>query len=170
MLKLVGTLRGLVAREDALLAPVASGDVDPPALHEMARKPHANLLAVERAVRKSWSSRLSSRSNAASSPLCGVAVSRIRWRSRSLGEPLEQLEPLLPALVRADAGMRLVDDDQRRAGARKAVAAPLGLDVVEADHGVGMGVEQRLRGGQAALQPRRRGGGDSDCVEIELRS
>ena len=36
LLELVGTLRGLVLREDALLAPVAAGDVDPPPLHEMA--------------------------------------------------------------------------------------------------------------------------------------
>ena len=32
---------------------------------------------------------------------------------RVLGKTLEQLEPLLPALVRADAGMRFVDHDQR---------------------------------------------------------
>ena len=84
------------------------------------------------------------------------------------GKALEQLEPLLAALMRSDAGVRLVDHDQRRARAREAVAAPLGLDVVEADDGVGMGVEQRLRGRQAALQARSRGGGDSDRVEIEF--
>ena len=58
-----------------------------------------------------------------------------------LGKPLEQFEALLPALVRADAGVRFVDHDQSRAGAREAVAAPLGLDVVEADHGERIGIE-----------------------------
>ena len=32
-----------------------------------------------------------------------------------VGKTLEQFKPLLPALVRPDAGVRLVDDDQRRA-------------------------------------------------------
>ena len=84
------------------------------------------------------------------------------------GKALEQLEPLLPTLMRPDAGVRLVDHDQGRARSRKAVAPPLGLDVVEADDCVGMGVEQGLRGGQTALQARRRGSGDGDRVEIEL--
>ena len=70
--------------------------------------------------------------------------------------------------MRADAGVRLVDDDEGRAGPREAVAAPLGLDVVEADHRVGMGVEQRLRCRQAALQACRGGGRDGDGIEVEL--
>ena len=53
VVELVGPLGGLVAREDALLAPVAAGDVDPPPLHEMAREPRAVRVAVERAFGKS---------------------------------------------------------------------------------------------------------------------
>jgi hypothetical protein len=58
-------------------------------------------------------------------------------------QPLQQLEALLPSLMRANAGMRLVDRDKSRTGPRKGVAAPVGLDVVETDHGVGVGIKQR---------------------------
>jgi hypothetical protein len=73
-----------------------------------------------------------------------------------LGQSLQQLEALLAALMGADAGMRLVDHDQLWAGPGKRVATPVGLDVVEADHGVGMRIEQRLRRRQPALEPWRR--------------
>ena len=56
-------------------------------------------------------------------------------------KPFQQLETLLPVLMRADAGVSFVDDDQSRAGPREAFAAPISLDVVEADDGVGIRVE-----------------------------
>src|SRR5204862_182871 len=63
-----------------------------------------------------------------------------------LGQSLQQIEALLAALMRADAGMRFVDHDELWAGPRKRVAASLRLDVVEADDGVRVRIEQRLRG------------------------
>ena len=82
--QIVRALGRFVAREDALLAPVPAGDVDAPSLHEMAGEPDPRRPRCRaKPPANSSSSRLSRRSNAASSPLCGVAVSRIRCRSRS---------------------------------------------------------------------------------------
>ena len=53
----------------------------------------------------------------------------------------QQLETLLPALVCADAGVRFVDHDEGRARSRKTFAASVGLDVIEADDRVRVGVE-----------------------------
>ena len=52
--KFVRAFCGFVAREDALLAPIASSDVDPPTLHEVAGKPYAILLALKRTFGKTW--------------------------------------------------------------------------------------------------------------------
>lgn len=60
-------------------------------------------------------------------------------------EPFKERKPLLPALVGSDAGMGLVDHDQLRTGPRKTVAAPVGLDVVEANDSERIGVEDGLR-------------------------
>ena len=168
--KIVRALRSFVTRENAILAPVAACDVDPSTLHVMPSQPNsrfAHSSSAPSAIPRS--SRLNRRSNAASSPLCGVAVSMIRCRSRSLGKAFEQLESLLPTLMCADAGVRLVDHDQGRARARKTFATALGLDVVEAHDRERIGVEQRLRCRQTALQTRRGGGCDSDRIEIEFR-
>src|SRR5579883_3670578 len=83
------------------------------------------------------------------------------------GEPRQKLETLLPPLVRADACMRLIDDHEVWTGARKAFAALLCLNVVEADHREGIGVKQGLGERQAALQPARGAGRDSDGVDPE---
>ena len=72
-----------------------------------------------------------------------------------LGQSLQQLEALLATLMRADTGMRLVDHDELWAGPRKRVATPFRLDVVEADDGVGVRIEQRLRRRQPAFEPGR---------------
>ena len=52
--KFVGAFCGFVAREYALLAPIASSNVDPPPLHEVSGKPRAILFAFERAFGKTW--------------------------------------------------------------------------------------------------------------------
>jgi hypothetical protein len=70
------------------------------------------------------------------------------------GQALEQREALLPALVGAHASVRLVDHDQSRTSTREAVAPPLSLDVVEADHRERVGLEQGLRGRKVALEAR----------------
>src|SRR5271170_2459498 len=85
-----------------------------------------------------------------------------------LGQPLQQFEALLPALMRANAGMGLVDHDESWTGPRERVAAPVDLDVVEADNGVGVRVEQRLGRRQPAFEPGCRGGCDRRRVEVEL--
>jgi hypothetical protein len=50
----VRALSGFVAREDALLAPIASSNIDPPPLHEVSGKPRAILFAFECAFGKGW--------------------------------------------------------------------------------------------------------------------
>lgn len=80
----------------------------------------------------------------------------------------QEFETLLPVLVRPHAGMGFVHDNKRRAGACEALAPALGFDVVEAHHGCWIGVENRLRGRKAALQPRSRSGRHCDRIDIEF--
>ena len=87
-----------------------------------------------------------------------------------LGQVLQKLEPLVPALMRADTGVGFVHDDQAGTRAGKAVAALISLDVVEADNCVRMGVEEGLRSRKTALQAGRRGGGDGYRVQVEFRA
>ena len=80
----------------------------------------------------------------------------------------QKLETLLLAPLRADARVRFVDDHEVRTAPGEAVATLVGLDVVEADDGEGIGVEQGLGERQAALQPgggpgRDRGGLDAEA-------
>ncbi len=52
--QLVRALSGFVTREDALLAPIVSCNIDPPPLHEVSGKPRAILFAFECAFGKIW--------------------------------------------------------------------------------------------------------------------
>src|SRR6185312_5426810 len=81
---------------------------------------------------------------------------------RIQSQPGQKLEPLLPTLVGADAGMGFIDDHEIRASACEAFPAFLGLDVVEADNSEGTGIEQALCEWQATLQPTCGAGGDRD--------
>ena len=74
---------------------------------------------------------------------------------------------LLLALMRAGAGVRLVDDDEAGAGAGEILAAFLGLDVVKRDDGAGMRVEEGLVEGEATFEPGGGGGGDGGGVDAE---
>ena len=109
-----------MAREHAVLAPLPCSDVDAATLDEVAGQPGAPGVAVERAGGKFLIEQ-------AQQPLECRLVTTVRRRSEEHQMPLaivrksfQQLETLLPALMRADAGMRLVDDDQSRAGPREA--------------------------------------------------
>ena len=64
-----------------------------------------------------------------------------------LGKPFEQFKPLLPALMRTDARMCLIDNNGLGTGSCKAVAPLVCLDVVQAHDREGMRVEERLRRG-----------------------
>ena len=61
-------------------------------------------------------------------------------------QPLEELVTLLAALPALGAGVCFIDDDEFGAKALEGLAAALGLDVVQADDGEGMGVKQRGTG------------------------
>ena len=87
----------------------------------------------------------------------------------ALGETLEKLVALVAGIgVRLHAGMRLVDDDELRAGAQEVAAAPVGFDVVERDHGDGMDLEHRLVGPQPALESGGGAGAHDLGVDAEL--
>ena len=107
-----------------------------------------------RAGRRAGSSSASSERNASSLPLCGVAVTRTRWRFGSLAERLEQLVALVAAAVaRAEReGVRLVDDHELGAGAHEVLAAAVGLDEVGRDDDVRVLLEERAADRQAALE------------------
>jgi hypothetical protein len=114
----VSVLRGLMLWERAVLAPLARGDVDTAALHEMARQPSAPRVAVERACREFDVEQ-------SKQPVEGRFVAAVRRRRQQnevalaiLRETLEQLEPLLPALMGADARMRFVDHHRGHARAK----------------------------------------------------
>ncbi len=134
----------------------------------MTRQADARALLVERGLREGGVEK-------AQQSVEGVLVAAVRGRGEEdevplavRGEPLQQLEALMPALMRPDAGMRLVDDDQRRASPREAFPPLVGLDVIEADHGEGMRLEQGLRRRQASLEAGRAGGGHLDRIDVEL--
>ena len=109
---------------------------------------------------------------AASSPECGVAVARTRWRFGSCGQVAQQLVALvarpLAAAGAGDAVVRLVDDDQLGAAEQELVAAPVGLDEVGGDDDVGVAVEQRLVEHQAAFEALDGAGEDERGVDAEL--
>ena len=60
------------------------------------------------------------------------------------GKFAQQFEALLARLTSADTGMRFVDDDELGAGADEVVTVPVGLDVIKADHGEGVSMEDRI--------------------------
>ena len=59
-------------------------------------------------------------------------------------EALEKREPLLPPFVRADARMGFVHNHEVGAGSGESFPPLFGLDVVETDHRIGKGIEERL--------------------------
>lgn len=62
--------------------------------------------------------------------------------------------------------MRLIDDDKPRAAVEELVAAAIGFDVVQADHGVGVALEDRLALQQVALETR--GGVAADDLRAQV--
>ena len=68
------------------------------------------------------------------------------------GQLTQQLVALLACLACANTGVRLVDDDKLRASTNEVVAMPVRLDVIQADHGEGMGVEDRIAYRQPTLK------------------
>ena len=158
----------LVSREDALFAPVPPGDVNAPPLHKMSSKADPCSFALERSLGEF----LIEQAQQAIECSLVAAVRRCRKEKQMtlwvFRQPLQQLEPLLTGLVRADAGMGLVDCDKSRTGPRKGVAAPVGLDVVKANHGIGVRVEQRLGRRQPAFEPGCGGGSNRGRVNVKL--
>ncbi len=65
-----------------------------------------------------------------------------------------KLLALLLAFVRSHTGMGFINDHEIGACPCKAFTTLFGLDVVEADHGIGVGIEQGLGQREAAFQPR----------------
>ena len=66
---------------------------------------------------------------------------------RRLREPLQQLIALMASLASGRARMRLVHDDEVRAGIQEAITTMLALDVVEADDRVREDGEEARREG-----------------------
>ncbi len=65
--------------------------------------------------------------------------------------------------------MRLIDDDEIRAGPQEIMAPPIALNVVEADNPEGMDVKNALARRQIALKPAGAGAGHGHGVDVELR-
>ena len=85
------------------------------------------------------------------------------------GKALEQLIALVPRVrVGPHAGMRLVDDDEVRAGAQKIVAPPVRFDVIEGYDREEIGVEHRFVRAESPLQAGSRSRADHLGVEAEL--
>ena len=150
----VGRLRRFVLGKCAVLVPFPRNEIDPLALHEMSRQtfPVAGVFEIHRAK-----GRLDQRKKAAER----VLITRVRGGGKKdhsalwiAGKASEQFETLLLALVRSHAGMGFIHDHEIRACPREAFTTLFGLDVVEAHHRVGVGIEQRLGQREAAFQPR----------------
>ena len=150
----VGRLCRFVLGKCAVLVPFPRNEIDPLALHEMSRQtfPIAGVFKIHRAK-----GRLNQRKKAAERVLitrmgcCGQKDHPALWIA---GKASEQFETLLLALVGSHTGMGLVHDHEIRACPREAFTTLFGLDVVEADHRVGVGIEQGLGQREAAFQPR----------------
>ena len=152
--KSVGGLRRFMLWKSPVLVPLPRNEIDPLALHEMSRQtfPIAGVFEIHRAK-----GRLDQRKKAAER----VLITRVGGGGQKnhpalwiAGKASEQLETLLLALVGSHTGMGLVHDHEIGACPRKAFTTLFGLDVVEADHRVGVGIEQRLGQREAAFQPR----------------
>ena len=124
--------------------PIALDEVDPTPLDKMPRKSLSVSRALEVQMAKSWSISESSRAKC-------FLVARMRRGGqhddpplRVLREPLQQLETLLLAFVGAHTSVGFVNDHEVGTGPREPLPALLGLDVIEADNRVGVGVEEGL--------------------------
>ena len=87
---------------------------------------------------------------------------------RKAGDELVALVPSAASLAAVGTGMRLVHDHQFGAGAQELVAAPLRLDEVSRDDGIGVALEERLRGVAVALQSRGGAGQHQFSIEVKL--
>ena len=166
--EVVRTFGGVVARKYPLLAPLAAGNVDSPALHEMASKPDAKAFVFQRAA-------CEARIEQAQQPVESRFIAAVRGRgqqnacdARRPRQVAATARNAAAGPVRADAGMGLVHHHQAGTCAGKALASLISLDVIEADDREGMGVEKCLRSREASLKPSSRGGRDGDCVQVEF--
>jgi len=154
-------------REGAFLVPFASDKIDPATLNEVTRQ----ALAIPGVVEVyRGEGRVDQGEQAAE----GFFIPGMRGRGQKDYSPVwiacqfgKKLEPLLLALLRANAGVSFVYDYEIRTGPSKAIAALVGLDVVEADDCEGIGVEQGLGERQAALQSRGRASSDRGGFDAE---
>ena len=118
------------------------------------------------------SSSASSERKASSLPLCGVAVTRMRWRSASLAERLEQFVALVAAAGGGAERERVgfVDDHELGAGADEVLAAAVGLDEVRRDDDVRVLLKERAgRRGRPRSSRLAVEGRTSSACEVELR-
>ncbi|MFZ1415747.1 MAG: hypothetical protein WAS73_14395 [Defluviicoccus sp.] len=165
----IGELGRLVSWERSILAPFTRNEIDPTALHELSREalPIPRVFEVHRPER-----RIDQREKARES----LFVPRMRHGGQQDHPPFgiacqsaQELEPLLLASVGTHASVGLVDDHKVRAGSGKSLPPPFSFDVIETDHRVGVGIEQRLGEGQAAFQSRGSPRGDGDGLDSEAR-
>ncbi len=165
----VGGLGHLTAREQAVIFPGI--DVRAAALHvvggELLTQPVARLAL-------GGGERLEGRLEQREQPVERLLVATVRGGGeqhqvalRVGGQLLEQRVTQMRAVAGRRAGVGLVDDHQLGAGAGEFVAPLLAFDVVQADHGDGMLLEQAHADRQAALQTRGAGGGDRHRREVE---
>ena len=84
------------------------------------------------------------------------------------GKALKQTKALVLATFIADAGMRLIDNDEGRASSGKIVPATVSLYVIEADDSKRICLEQALRCGQAPFEAPRSGCTHGYSVDIKL--
>jgi hypothetical protein len=80
----------------------------------------------------------------------------------------KQLKSLLTPEVSPNAGMRFVDDHERRTRASEAVSSLFGLDVVQANDGECVRLKERLRLCQSPFKPSGRSRCDRNSVKVEL--
>ena len=157
------------AREDVAVAPL--GDVGTPPLDEVARE----AFAKPRALRaRDFRQALEVAGEQAQQPVEGSVIAAVRrggehheMPRRAVGQPPEQLVPLMPAPAGRNAGVRLVDNHEVGARLEKVVAPLPGLDVVETDDGVRVHREDAHAGRNAPFQTARAPGGDGYRADVE---
>ncbi|WP_444551201.1 hypothetical protein [Brucella vulpis] len=136
---------GLVLGERAVLIPVALDQIDAPPLNKVSDKALTVFLVVEVDGAEFHVDQRQQPSERILIPGVRRCCQQDQPTVRIACKALEQVEALLLSLVRPDAGVCFIDDNEIWTGPGEPIPTFLGFDVVKADHRERIGIEKGLR-------------------------
>jgi hypothetical protein len=165
----IGLFGCVVARrKGAIFAPILAPNINPTPLNKMPRQSTARSFVFERTAAEL---RIEQRQETAKCLL--VTAMRCRRQKEQVSARIfrnlpKQLKSLLTPEVGADTGVCLIHDHERRTCASEAVAPLFGLNVIQANDGEWVRLEESLRLCQSPFKPSGRGCCDCYSVKIKL--